>query len=323
MRLNARFAKVKVRPGTIACAWLGQAGYLMKTSSGLTVMLDPYFSDEVEKEEGLKRTFAPPITADELQPDVLLVSHGHLDHFDEPTIGSFASAGRTLLIAPPSCISRAKGLGWDLSRMRSLEPGKSATKGGVRITATFARHTLPDAIGFLLTIDGIRLWHSGDTEYGQHLRALAEAKLDVAFVCINGGGGNMNAHEAALLAWELMPRTVVPMHYGLWSAKDYRYGGAAPDATPDPSLFARTSRKLSTRIRIRTLQGGCTWSRETSRSCTSRKSPLPLSALSSRRVGRRRWVLAEDKEDREQDQRECRRSEICDRSVREEVAQHP
>ncbi len=41
----------------------------------------------------------------------------------------------------------------------------------------------------------------------------------------------MNAHEAALLAWELKPRTAVPMHYGLWAAKDYRYGGEAPDAT--------------------------------------------------------------------------------------------
>ena len=66
----------------------------------------------------------------------------------------------------------------------------------------------------------------------------------------------MNAHEAALLAWELKPRSTVPMHYGLWSAKDYRYGGAAPDATPDPALFARTLRKLSTRIRIRTLEVG-------------------------------------------------------------------
>ena len=91
MRLASRFAKVRVRAGAVACAWLGQAGYLMKTSSRLTVMIDPYFSDEVERLEGLKRLFPPPIAADELRPDVLLVSHGHLDHFDEPTIRSFAS----------------------------------------------------------------------------------------------------------------------------------------------------------------------------------------------------------------------------------------
>ena len=127
---------------------------------------------------------------------------------------------------------------------------------GVVVIATFARHTLPDAIGFLLEIEGLRLWHSGDTEYDQRLRKVAQSKLDVAFICINGGGGNMNAHEAALLAWELKPRTVVPMHYGMWSKKDYRYGGAAPDATPDASLFESTLRKLSTRIRIGTMEVG-------------------------------------------------------------------
>jgi L-ascorbate 6-phosphate lactonase len=220
------------------------------------VMIDPYFSDECEKQDDLKRLFASPITADELQPDVLLVSHGHLDHFDEPTIRTFAAGGRTTLVAPPSCIARASHLGWRPSRLRSLQPGQSVTRAGCHITATFARHTLPDAIGYLLTIDGIRLWHSGDTEYDQHLRALAGQKLDAAFICINGGGGNMNAHEAALLAWQLKPRAVVPMHYGMWSAEDYRYRGAAPGATPDPTLFASTLAKLNTRIRVRELEVG-------------------------------------------------------------------
>jgi L-ascorbate metabolism protein UlaG (beta-lactamase superfamily) len=90
MRLAERMVKLKVRPGTVACAWLGQAGYLMKTSSGVTVMIDPYFSDEVEKHEGLKRLFPPPITTDEMQPDILLVSYGHLDHLDEPVIRALA-----------------------------------------------------------------------------------------------------------------------------------------------------------------------------------------------------------------------------------------
>jgi L-ascorbate 6-phosphate lactonase len=249
---------MKVRSGTVACTWLGQAGYLLKTNRGLTVMIDPYFSDECERLEGLRRQFEPPITADEVLPDLLLVTHGHLDHFDEPTIRAYASAGRTTLFAPPSCTARASNLGWPASRLRSLEPGQSATKGGCRVNATFARHTLPDAIGLLLTIDGARLWHSGDTEYDEHLHALATQKLDVAFICINGGGGNMNAHEAALLAWQLKARTVVPMHYGMWRVEDYRYRGAAPHATPDPKLFASTLAKLSPKARVKVLKVGQT-----------------------------------------------------------------
>ena len=256
MRLAARFAGLKVRPGTVACVWLGQAGYLFKTQGGLTVMIDPYFSDEGERIEGLKRLFATPITAEEFQPDLLLVSHGHLDHFDEPTISAFAAARRTTLFAPPSCTSRAAELGWQTAKLHPLQPGKSATKGGVRVTATFARHTLPDAVGLFIAVDGIRLWHSGDTEYDEHLRRITSERLDAAFICINGGGGNMNAHEAALLAWRLEPRLVVPMHYGLWKPDDYRYHGAAPDATPDPAIFAATLAKLDKRMRVRRLQLG-------------------------------------------------------------------
>ncbi len=236
--------------------WLGQAGFVVKTQRGLTVMIDPYFSDEGERMEGLKRQFAPPITADELLPDLLLVSHGHLDHFDEPTIRAFGAAGRTTLLAPPSCISRAAELGWQTAKLRPLQPGKSATKRGCHVTATFARHTLPDAIGLLVGIDGLRLWHSGDTEYDEHLRRMAGERLDAAFICINGGGGNMNAHEAALLAWQLGPRLVVPMHYGLWKPEDYRYRGAAPDATPDPGLFTATLAKLDKRMRVLQLEVG-------------------------------------------------------------------
>ena len=228
----------------------------MKAHDGLTVIIDPYLSDEGEKQEGLKRLFEPPITAAELEPDLLLVTHGHLDHFDEPTIRTFASGGRTTLVAPPSCVARASKLGWRQSRLRALVPGQSATKGGCHVTATFARHTLPDAVGYLMTIDGLRLWHSGDTEYDERLRTPATQHLDLALICINGGGGNMNAHEAALLAWQLKPRAVVPMHYGMWPAEGYRYGGAAPGATPDPALFVATLAKLNPRMRVRELEVG-------------------------------------------------------------------
>jgi L-ascorbate metabolism protein UlaG (beta-lactamase superfamily) len=219
-------------------------------------MIDPYLSDEGERQEGLKRVIEPPVTADELQPDLLLVTHGHLDHFDAPTIRAFASVGRTTLLGPPSCTSRALGLGWLPAKVHPLEPGQSAMKRGCRVTATFARHTWPDAIGFAIDVDGLRVWHSGDTEYDEHLRRLAAEKFDIALICINGGGGNMNAHEAAVLIWQIKPRVAVPMHYGMWAAEDYRYRGAAPDATPDPALFAATLAKLNPRLRVRTLEVG-------------------------------------------------------------------
>lgn len=256
MTLAARFAGMTVRPETIACVWLGQAGYLIKTPAGLTVMIDPYLSDECEERHGLKRFVPAPIRAHEFEPDLLLVSHGHLDHLDEPTVRTYASNAHTVLVGPPSCTIRARAWGWSHALLRSLKAGESTKEDGCQVMATFARHTADDAIGFLLTIDGTRLWHSGDTEYDEHLRGMAPHRIDVAFLCINGGGGNMNAYEAALLAWQVKPRLAVPMHYGMWSAEDYTYGGEAPDATPDPTLFATTLAKLDPRARRRELYIG-------------------------------------------------------------------
>jgi len=90
MRLAAQLGKLNVRSGTIACAWLGQAGYLMKTHRGLTVMIDPYFSDECERLEGLKRTFAPPVTAEEFQPDILLVTSPPSERLLRPVAPRFS-----------------------------------------------------------------------------------------------------------------------------------------------------------------------------------------------------------------------------------------
>ena len=50
----------------------------------------------------------------------------------------------------------------------------------------------------------------------------------------------MNAHEAALLAWQQQPCVAIPLHYGLWCDENY-----GPDATLDPRDFVTTYRRLS------------------------------------------------------------------------------
>jgi L-ascorbate metabolism protein UlaG (beta-lactamase superfamily) len=121
--------------------------------------------------------------------------------------------------------------------------------GDVKITAVAARHIagVPgwethDAIGLLLDFGGLRVYHSGDTEYDLRLRALAydtQAPIHVCMLVFNGAGGNMNAHEAALLAWQLGAKVIIPMHHILW--KDFTGG---EQATLDPHLLADTYRRL-------------------------------------------------------------------------------
>ncbi len=113
---------------------------------------------------------------------------------------------------------------------------------------------MPDAIGLLIEAEGLRIYHTGDTEYDLRLRALAydkERPIDIMLTVINGAGGNMNAHEAALLAWHIKPRVVIPMHHILW--KDFSGG---EQATLDPTLFADTYRRLGGTGQVRLLDVG-------------------------------------------------------------------
>jgi L-ascorbate metabolism protein UlaG (beta-lactamase superfamily) len=75
--------------------------------------------------------------------------------------------------------------------------------------------------------------------------------FDVMMTVINGAGGNMNAHEAALLAWHIRPKIAIPMHHILW--KDFSGG---EQATLDPTLFSDTYRRLGGTGEVKLLDVG-------------------------------------------------------------------
>lgn len=254
--LEDQLAALAVEPGTVACVWLGQGGYCFKSPGGVTVMVDAYLSDYAEPAWGVQRAMPPVIDPLRFVPDVFLVTHWHEDHLDAPTVRHYARQPKVAFGGPESCVVRAQVWGWPAERTVVLEQGDSHQFGDVAVTATFARHdeaaalTL-DAVGFLLDIGGLRLWNVADSEYDARLRPLANAGIDVMFVPINGVGGNMNAHEAALLVWQVAPRIAVPMHYGMWPAEQYGAG-----ATLDPELFRDTLVRLGSEAEVRVLEPG-------------------------------------------------------------------
>ena len=254
----SRIAEYLPAAGSVLLTWLGQAGFMLKSSNGTTVLIDPYLSDAAEHSHALRRVAAPPITADRIDPDIVLITHSHVDHLDPPTVREWGRRAHATLIAPPPTVQIAqRQLDWR-GPCIELPAGESASLDGVRATATWARHGYDDpppdgaqAVGFLLEIDGLALWHAGDTEYDARLHRASPGQIDVAFVPINGSGGNMNAHEAALLAWQLRVKLAVPMHFGLWSNEDYSYGGEEPWATPVPEQFVATYASLAPQAAVK------------------------------------------------------------------------
>ncbi|MCX7006455.1 MAG: MBL fold metallo-hydrolase [Kiritimatiellaeota bacterium] len=206
---------------SVLITWLGQSGYLLE-GAGQRLVLDPYFSDVVERVEGLRRLVSPPCPVADLKPDVLLITHDHLDHFDEETVAAIMQrAPSCRLIGPASVMKHAAKMGLAAARLTPLASGETLALSGITIAATPARHSDVAAVGLLLQVENILLWFSGDTLYApelsQQILALAPRSPDIACICINGKLGNMNLTEATQLMTELRPRLAVPAHYGMFA----------------------------------------------------------------------------------------------------------
>jgi L-ascorbate metabolism protein UlaG (beta-lactamase superfamily) len=210
-------------------------------------VIDPYLSNSVEEIFGIARAFPPPLLPEQVRADVVISTHWHEDHLDPGTTPVIArNNSDAKLVMPPSAMARALSWGVRRSQIIPLSHRESTTLGDVRIEAMPARHEagvpgweVPDAMGVLLEIGDLKIYHCGDTEYDIRLRQLRQLEFDVAFLCINGVGGNMDAYEAALLAWRLGASLVVPIHHLLWTAKS---GNC--DETLDPELFIETYARL-------------------------------------------------------------------------------
>lgn len=257
--LNQTIVETQVPQGSVMAWWLGGTGFVFKTSAGTQIYVDPYLSNVVAQIFGVERGFPAPIAAEEARPDLLIATHWHEDHLDPGAIPVIAKNSDALFMCPPSARSRALSWGVPPDRVQNIQLGETHTFRDVKIQAVAARHLAgipgwetPDAVGVILDFNGLHVYHSGDTEYDLRLRALKHENIHAAMVVINGIGGNMDAHEAALLVWQLGVKLAIPMHHILW--KDT--GSSHPDATLDPRLFEATYRKLGGSGAIRSLDIG-------------------------------------------------------------------
>jgi L-ascorbate metabolism protein UlaG (beta-lactamase superfamily) len=66
--------------------------------------------------------------------------------------------------------------------------------------------------GFIIEIDGKKIYHAGDTGLTYDMKLLEDEKIDVAFLPI-GGNYTMDIEDALKAVDFIKPKTVVPMHY--------------------------------------------------------------------------------------------------------------
>lgn len=197
---------------------LGQAGLLFRTSR-TAVLIDPYFSDSAFAVSGEHRRTEVPPEFRTLRPDLLLLTHDHIDHCDPETVREILlpATDPVTVLCPKSVRERLQTDLGPASKKHNLvlmTPGVVWTEKDVTATTLTARHSDPYAVGFALEAEGKRIVVTGDTLFDPDLR-IPFSEPDWLFLPVNGRGNNMNGTDAAKLAETLHANKAVPVHYGM------------------------------------------------------------------------------------------------------------
>ena len=173
--------------------WLGHDGFEIATDR-LTLMIDPF---EI---------------AGDRKADIILVTHAHYDHCSVDDITKVIKPA-TVIVTEPESARKLTGRCQDI---RVVKPGDSLTVSGVTIEAVPAYNVNKSFhprdknwLGFVVTIDGVRVYHAGDTDL---IPEMSDLDVDIALLPVSGTYV-MTADEAVTAAKAINPKTAIPMHY--------------------------------------------------------------------------------------------------------------
>ena len=195
--------------------YVGQAGWLFETAR-VKILIDPYFSDSVRRLHDTSYRRVPMQEAFwHCEPDVIVCTHNHLDHYDPDTMEPLLKGAKpTVVLGPSSVWQVARQLGGPHNYVW-FNRHTRWTQGDVTLTAVKAEHSDPDAIGVLID-DGKDVYYvTGDTLYNTDILADLPQGIKAVFVPMNGAGNNMNATDAMAFAAATGARYAVPCHVGM------------------------------------------------------------------------------------------------------------
>ena len=199
--------------------WLGQAGFLFETD-GKKIVIDPYLSDNVKNFEPQNGRRLP---IDErflrIQPDIIMITHNHLDHLDKETLKYYLTPDCSALVFCPAGGYSELRASFPNTNCNFIlfNPGTEWTEGKVRLRAVKAEHSDPNAIGIILSAEGKNYYVTGDTLYNEEVFAsLPNEELYAVLIPCNGRGNNMNMVDAARFAARTGAKYAVPIHIGLF-----------------------------------------------------------------------------------------------------------
>jgi len=221
---------------SLTLTWYGHAAFGLETA-GKSLLVDPFLTDNP----------AASIRAEDVNPDYILISHGHSDHVGDAV--AIAKRSGALVISNFEIANwfEAQGIA---AHAQHIGGGYNYPFGYLKLTLALHGSALPDGsyggnpAGFLLTtLDGEKLYLAGDTGLFGDMSLIGDEGLDLAALPI-GDNFTMGPDDALRAVKLLRPKTVIPIHYSTFEVIEQ-----------DARAWARRV-EAETETRVRVIQPG-------------------------------------------------------------------
>lgn len=177
--------------------WLGHASFRIEGDE-LVIYIDPWKLGDGPK------------------ADLILITHDHPDHLSPEDVAKVQKKDSTI-VTVAAAAAKLSG------QIEVVRPGDEVTVRGIPIRAVpaynvnkFRSPGVPfhpqesGYVGFILTVEGQRIYHAGDTNY---IPEMGSIDADIALLPVSGTYV-MTADEAMEAVKTIKPQVAIPMHIG-------------------------------------------------------------------------------------------------------------
>jgi L-ascorbate metabolism protein UlaG (beta-lactamase superfamily) len=238
--------------------YLGHSTVLLELD-GVSILTDPLLVDRL----GLLHRHADAVVQliEDVNIDVVLISHAHHDHLHLPSLRR--CGGHPRIVVPRGLGTVASRAGHDIVEVAA---GERLDVGGVGIESIRAEHDgrrrpfgpTADALGYRIS-GSSRVYFAGDTDLFPEMAELA-GTIDVALLPVWGWGprlgtGHLDPGRAAAAVLRNRPRLAIPIHWGTFYPFAFARFWPHPLGDP-PRDFARAVARVAPGAEVRILAPG-------------------------------------------------------------------
>ena len=225
--------------------------------AGMVILTDPFLRSRLGP---LERHGPLPDALADLDVDLVLISHGHRDHFDPRSLASIR--GAPTVVVPTGLGTRARQV--VRGDVIEVAAGDRRSIGGVTVEAVPAAHWIsPGApraqpVGYVVDA-GPRIYFAGDTGPFAGLDRVL-AGIDVAFLPVwtwgpHRGPGHLGPKSAAQALAAAGQTVAIPIHWGTLYPQRLHRVWSGPLHEPG-DRFADHARRLAPETTVRVLRPG-------------------------------------------------------------------